>query len=212
MALFDDNTKGQIGEIFKQLKEQVTIVVVTKKEDCESCATTLEFVEEMSSLSDKIIFEAVEDGSERATSLQVVMVPAIVLLDKDGTDHGIKYYGLPAGHEINSFIMGIMEVSGAGQELPPAIIEQVSKIGKPIDIKVFVTLSCPHCPGAVAKAHKLAFMNKNIRAEMIEANTFSDISAKFNVSGVPKIVFNDGQSELLGDQPLEAFLQAIEGL
>jgi alkyl hydroperoxide reductase subunit AhpF len=77
--------------------------------------------------------------------------------------------------------------------------------------KVFVTLGCPHCPGAVLKAHKLAMENPNITAEMIEANTFEDLSRKFQVSGVPKIVFNDG-ADLLGDQPLDAFLQTIENL
>ncbi|PLX34170.1 MAG: glutaredoxin, partial [Clostridiales bacterium] len=48
-------------------------------------------------------------------------------------------------------------------------------------------------------------------AEMIEANTFGELSQKFNVSGVPKIVFNEGP-DLLGDQPIDAFIEAMENL
>jgi predicted DsbA family dithiol-disulfide isomerase len=52
-------------------------------------------------------------------------------------------------------------------------------------------------------------LNPNIQAEMIEANTFPVISQQYNVSGVPKIIINE-KYELLGNQPLEAFLTEIE--
>jgi alkyl hydroperoxide reductase subunit AhpF len=72
-------------------------------------------------------------------------------------------------------------------------------------------MSCPHCPGAVQKAHKLAMMNKNVVGEMIEAQTFYELSEKYNVSGVPKIIIND-TIELIGNQPIETFLSSIESL
>jgi protein-disulfide isomerase len=54
-------------------------------------------------------------------------------------------------------------------------------------------------------------LNNNIKGEMIEAQTFYDLSTKYNVSGVPKIVIND-KFELLGNQPVEEFLKKIESL
>ncbi len=211
MAMIDDNSKNQIKTIFEQLKEQVNVVLIVKKEECETCSDTQTFVTEMTDLHEKLVLEVLDESDDKAKELGVTMYPAIVLLDKDNKDYGIKFYGIPAGHEINSFIMGLIEVSGAGEVLPDDVIARIEKINKPIDIKVFITLSCPHCPGAVAKAHKLAFMNKNVNAQMIEANTFNEISTKYNVSGVPKIVINE-DTELLGDQPLDAFLNSIEGL
>lgn len=58
------------------------------------------------------------------------------------------------------------------------------------------------------KAHKLALESPLVDAEMVEAQTFYELSEKFNVSSVPKIVIND-QYELVGNQPLEVFLQEI---
>lgn len=208
MSMLDEGTATQLKTIFSEMKNPVQVVLVTGTTNCETCDATRDFVRELAPLSEKIQLKEIADTSAQAKTLGVVMVPAIVLLDEAGTDYGIKYYGIPAGHEINSFIMGLLEVSGAGQQLPPAIESRIAAIDKPVDIKVFVTLGCPHCPGAVMKAHKLALMNPNVRAEMIEANTFGELSTKYQVSGVPKIVINETH-ELLGDQPLEAFLNEI---
>ena len=167
----------------------------------------------MAALSDKLsltVYDVVSD-KEKAMELGVTLTPSILLLDSENKDNGVKFNGIPAGHEINSFISGILNVSGAGEELPEEMVRRIESIDKPVNIKVFVTLGCPHCPGAVSKAHKIALLNPNVKAEMIEANTFDELSQKFNVSGVPKIVFNDGV-DLLGDQPLDAFLNTMETL
>ena len=49
---------------------------------------------------------------------------------------------------------------------------------------------------------------ERITADVIEANEFPELSAAFQVSGVPKIVIND-RIELLGSQRETRFLQAV---
>lgn len=51
--------------------------------------------------------------------------------------------------------------------------------------------------------------NSNIEAEMVEAATFPELSRRFNVSSVPKIVIND-EYEIVGNQPIEYFLMEID--
>jgi len=210
MSLLNEEVRGQLSEVFEGMGNDVTIALFTKEENCETCSDTKSFMEEVSTLSEQLNLETYDlnNDSEKAEAFKVDKVPAIVLLDADKKYQGVKFYGIPAGHEINSFVTGIMEVSGAGEDLPDDLLEQIKGIDKAVDIKVFVTLSCPHCPGAVAKAHKLALLNDNISGEMIEAQTFSELSQKFDVSGVPKIVIND-EFELVGNQPLDKFLEEI---
>ncbi len=102
-------------------------------------------------------------------------------------------------------------MSGLDYGFSPELIERIKKISKPVNIKVFVTLSCPHCPGAVQNAHRLAMLNQNIEGEMIEAQTFYELSTKYKVSGVPKIVIND-KIELVGNQPIESYMKQLEAL
>ena len=213
MAFLNEEIKKQLEEIFEPMKKEVTVALFATKEMCETCEDTKSFMTEMTGINEKIKLEVYDlhEDTELAENLQVKRVPAIVLLDEERKDHGIQFNGIPGGHEINSFISSVLEVSGVGEELPKVFADRIAKVDKPVDIKVFVTLGCPHCPGAVAKAHKLALENPNIRAEMIEAQTFSDLSDQYQVSGVPKIVINDSE-ELVGNQPLEMFLDAIERL
>jgi glutaredoxin-like protein len=211
MKLLNEELSTQLKEVFADMKNPITIAVFTKEGECNTCEETVAFMQEIEGLSDKISLKKydMEKDAELAQAYQVEMVPSIVLLDKDDTYVGIKFNGIPAGHEINSFIPALLEVSGSGERLPESFGEKINALQKPVNIKVFVTLSCPHCAGAVQKAHKLALESPMINAEMIEAQTFGEISNKFNVSSVPKIVIND-QYEFVGNQPLEIFLEEIE--
>lgn len=102
-------------------------------------------------------------------------------------------------------------MSGLQIGVDKSLIKRIKKINKPVNIKVFITLACPHCPGAVQTAHRLAMLNDNIKSEMIEAQTFSDMSVKYKVSGVPKIIINE-DIELVGNHPIEIFLEKIESI
>ncbi|QVK17494.1 thioredoxin family protein [Mycoplasmatota bacterium] len=211
MKLLNEEITKQLLELFNNLVNDVTIALFTKEGECPTCEETRGYMQEIEALSDKIHLKEydINKDQELARSYHVEMVPSIVLLNDKEEYLGIKFNGIPAGHEINSFIPTILEVSGNVSNLPDKIQKRIDNITKPTNIKVFITLGCPHCPGAVQKAHKLALSNENIDSEMIEAGTFYDISNKFNVSSVPKIVIND-EYELIGNQPIEAFLTEIE--
>lgn len=211
MALLNDEIREQLTGFFKGMKEEVTLGVFTKKDGCETCKEAESFMQEIETLSEKIHLESydIDTHQDKAKEFGVTLTPSIVLLNGEKKHQGVKFNGIPAGHEVNSFIKGIMEVSGALDSLPESQQERLKKITKPVNIKVFVTLGCPHCPGAVEKAHKLALENPYIDAEMIEAQTFGEVSNKFNVSSVPKVVINE-EFEFVGNQSMDTFLEEIE--
>lgn len=209
--LLNKEVQDQLREVFNELKEKVTMVLFTSATECESCEATQNLLTEVADLSDKLEVQVFDLNAEEAKQYDITLAPSFVLLNAKGEYQGVKFNGIPAGHEINSFISALVEMSGAETELPAEILERIKKIDKPVNIKVFVTLSCPHCPGAVQKAHKIAMLNKNVVGEMVEAQTFFELSNKFNVSGVPKIIINDSL-ELVGNQPIERFLEQIEAL
>lgn len=211
MKMFNEELEMQLKEVFESLAGEVTIALFTKEEPCETCQETRAYMAEVEALNANIHLKEydIEKDADKAKEYNIEMVPSIVLLNGKGEYHGVKFNGIPAGHEINSFVPALLEVSGHESEVPQELADRIAKIDKPMNIKVFVTLSCPHCPGAVQKAHKLALMNPLINAEMIEAQTFFDLSEKYNVSGVPKIVINEDH-ELMGNQPIQEFLSTME--
>lgn len=213
MMFLNEEVQKQIREFIGVIERKVTIVLFTKEEPCDLCEETKQLIYEVKALNDKI--EIVEKDFikdvDDVKKYHIEMVPSFVLLDHEGTYKGVKFNGIPAGHEINAFLTALIEMSGVDFKLDPYLIERITKINKPVNIKVFVTLTCPHCSGTVQKAHRLAMSSKFVEAEMIEAQTFYDLSEKYQVTGVPKIVFND-KFDIVGNQPMDAFLDQIDKL
>lgn len=201
----------QIKKHLKNMVNGVKIILFTQKDmsNCVHCDETEKLLSEISELSSKIIVEKKKLDSEEAKEYGIKFTPSFVILNQNNEFNGFVFNGIPAGHEINSFLSALITVSGFKQDFDVAVLERINNIKKPVDIKVFVTVSCPHCPGAVSTAHLLTNKNDYISGAVYDANSFQDLARKFNVSGVPKIVINDS-IELLGNQPLEEFLKNIE--
>ena len=213
MALFDAKIQQQLKDVLSNMKDEVQIINFTQEIECPMCRETRQFVEEIGSLSDRLkvkIYNFVTD-KDMSAKFKIDKIPAIVLLDKDGVDHGIRFFGLPGGYEINSFLGSIIELSGKREPIPDDVMNRIKAVDRDVHIQVFVGLGCPHCPAAVSTAHRLAMENSRIKADMIDAGNFVPLSQKYNVTGVPKIVIND-KFELMGAHPVNTFLDVIDRL
>lgn len=58
-------------------------------------------------------------------------------------------------------------------------------------------------------AHQMAIEFPNVKADIIEANEFPELSSRYAVSAVPKTVIND-KVEFIGAVPEQQFLAAIQ--
>jgi glutaredoxin-like protein len=213
MTLLNENTQKQLREIFNSLKNPVQVIMFTQEFECPSCRDTHTFLDEICALSDKLNLTALDFVKDESIAQKygVDKIPAVLVLSADKKPNGIRFYGPPGGYEINSFIKALEEVSGNSEELPQELQQRIKAIEIKIHIQVFITLSCPYCPGAVINAHRIALENPNVTADMVEATTFPQLAVKYHVMGVPKIVINETH-ELMGAQPLEAILNTIEQL
>lgn len=208
--LLNAEVAAQIKGILADMRNEITIKLFIDG-SCDTCLETKQLLTETAELNSKIklIVHDSKTDAEEAAKYDITLFPSFIFLDDQNVYRGVKFSGFPGGHEINSFLSAIIEMSGNHFAFSQEVLDRVAKIDKPVDIKVFVTLSCQYCPPAVETAHRLAMLNPNIKGVMIEAQTFNDMSNKYKVSGVPKIVIND-MHELLGNQPVEEFLKKIE--
>ncbi|MBU0713426.1 thioredoxin family protein [bacterium] len=213
MAIFNEEAQKQLKEMLKSVKEPIQVLLFTQEFECSSCRDTHMFLDEICALSEKLtltVYDFVKDKAQ-ADKYGVDKIPAILVLPDNRQANGICFYGPPGGYEINSFIKTLQEVSGNSEELPQVLLKRIKAIEKTIHIQVFITPSCPYCSGAVIAAHRIALENQNVSADMIEASTFPQLALKYRVTGVPKIVINETH-ELMGAQPLSAFLDTIENI
>ncbi len=212
MALLSNEDREVIrNEWFKDLKNEIEILFF-EKDECQTCDTIKEILGELSELEPKISYEVLKSDDTKAKEYGVDKAPALVMKEKGGEDKGVKFYGLPAGHEFVSLLSSIKMIGEGKADLQDSTIEKLKGLGdKQIHIQVFITLSCPYCPNAVIMAHKMAYAMPNIKADMINAEEFFELSNKFGVSAVPRVVINDNhyfEGALPEDNYVEEILKA----
>ncbi|USG99479.1 thioredoxin family protein [Thermococcus argininiproducens] len=219
MALISDGDKKIIKEeFFSKLVNPVKIIVFIGKENCQYCDQLKQLVHEISELSDLVTYEIHDFDNEKdlAEKYRIDVAPAVVIT-QDGKDLGVRYFGLPAGHEFGSFLEDIVDVSKGETDLLEETKEVLRGINKDVQIYVFVTPTCPYCPMAVRMAHKFAIENAlggndKILGDMIEAIEFPGLAEQYNVMAVPKVVIRvNGEDKVSfeGAYPEKMFLEKL---
>lgn len=207
----EEDKKFLMQEFEKHLKNDVDLVIFTSENsDCKYCKETVELAEEVSEINKKIhlLKYDFDKDKEAVNAYDVEKFPATIVAEHGKKDGRIKYYGIPSGYEFGSLIEDLKNVSSNEVEVSSKAMEVVSKIDKPIKIKVYVTPTCPYCPRAVGTAHKFAILNKNITGEMVESLEFEQEAEEVGVSSVPHIVIN-GEVQFVGAYPDDQFAEYV---
>lgn len=135
--------------------------------------------------------------------------PAVALLDDKGNPSGIRFSGVPMGHELNSLIFAIYNLAGPGQTLPEGVSPRIAAIKSPVKLEIAVSLSCHFCPEVVIAAQRIAAESAFVEAEMIDVGLFSQVREQYNLMSVPAVILN-GKDILFGSKTIEQLLDAIE--
>jgi glutaredoxin-like protein len=142
--LLNNTVLKQVQGVFQNLQRPVRLIFFGTESGCEYCADTRQLLEEITSLSDKLsltIYDLNQDV-EFARRLKVEKAPAIVLASWDGKemiDYGIRFYGIPAGHEFSALIQGVNLVSEGESGLQDKTRQFLRTLAKPVHLQVFST-------------------------------------------------------------------------
>jgi glutaredoxin-like protein len=192
LSLLPDDKKELLKNEFKEkLIDPVKIVVFSQEIECRYCSDTRKLVQELATLNDKITTEVYDlmADSTKAKEYSIDKIPALAIIGKK--DYGVRIYGISYGYELQTLIEAVINVSKGKTDLSDKTKQILSDAKLPVHIKVFVTLTCPHCPTAAALAHKMAIESDLVKADIIEISEFPDLAMKYNVIGVPKIIINE---------------------
>ena len=181
---------------------------------CEFCDQTLQLIEEVTNLSEKLSLSIydVEIDAEQADKFNVDKTPGLVIAGREDDqliDFGIRYAGVPSGHEFSSLIQDLILVSGRDSRLSQQTRDFLADLSEPVSLQVFVTPTCSYCPPAVILAHQMAMESPMVQAEMVEAMEFPELSSRHGVSGVPQTTINDGVGHLVGAVPESQLMAEI---
>lgn len=182
--MFDQSILNALENYTANMQKSVTLVVQTGVH--EKRAELLDFLHTFASVSEKI------SVIERDTA-GVLRSPVSFMLEVDGEANGIKFSGIPGGHEFNSLVLAVLHSSGTPLKLDDSIVNIIRNIDEELHFEVFVSLSCHNCPDVVQALNQFATLNENISSEMIDGGVYPELIEARNIQGVPTVFLNGKQ-------------------
>jgi len=139
MGLIRDEDAGEIRQRLKEMVNPVKLVHFTQELNLEYGRETQQLLQNLTELSDKLSLEIHNFllDKEKVTEYGVDKVPATVV--RDGMDHGIRFYGIPAGYEFSTLLDAILAVSRGDSGLTEESREKLKRVVSPLHLEVFVT-------------------------------------------------------------------------
>ena len=183
-ALFTSDMLAQLNAVFGKMESKLVLSLGLDSRD--SSNELKHYMEELAKLTDKLSVRLEENVDEKEA-------PYVKVCKEDGSYSGLAFHGIPGGHEFTSFILGLYNVAGPGQQIEDDIKAKIEAVDKETKIKLMVSLTCTMCPDLVVAAQRIASLNPKVSTEVYDLNHFPDLRDKYQIMSVPCMVINDGK-------------------
>jgi alkyl hydroperoxide reductase subunit F len=158
-----------------------------------------ELLEDVAALSDKIRFVRRDDDAR---------VPSFAV-NRLGTPAGVRFAGLPMGHEFNSLILALLQVGGHPSNETPELIEQIQHLDGDFCFETYFSLSCQNCPDVVQALNLMSVLNPRIKHVAIDGALFQQEVTQREVMAVPSVYLN-GKPFAQGRMSLEQICAKLD--
>ncbi|UYY77256.1 alkyl hydroperoxide reductase subunit F [Sphingomonas sp. R1] len=194
--MLDANLTQQLKGYLVNIREPIELVA-SLGEDAKSRELG-ELLAAIAALSDKI--DLVHADDKRKPSF---------MIRRKGTDIGVRFAGIPMGHEFTSLVLALLQVGGHPSKAAQDLIEQVRNIDGEFSFETYFSLSCQNCPDVVQALNLMAVLNPNIRHVAIDGALFKEEVEGRKVMAVPTVYLN-GEPFASGRMDLEQIVAKID--
>ena len=195
--MLDATLKAQLKAYLEKVIQPFEIVA--SLDDSDKSEEMSAMLHDIVSLTDKITLR--EDGSDDRT-------PSFSL-HRPGADIGLRFAGIPMGHEFTSLVLALLQVGGHPSKLEADVIEQIKAIEGHFSFETYFSLSCQNCPDVVQALNLMAVLNPNIRHVAIDGALFQAEVEERQIMSVPSIYLN-GELFSQGRMGVEEILAKID--
>ncbi|MBR33201.1 MAG: alkyl hydroperoxide reductase subunit F [Spirochaetaceae bacterium] len=197
--MLDNQLIEQLKQYFERLQKDVVLALEPgeheKREELKG------MLEGIASASPRVTFAEVAahsareettgiSGSESETESSSQMDGLSFSVISDGEATGIRFRGIPGGHEFNSLILAILQAGGVPVRLDEDVIDMMAGLNGVLHFETVVSLDCHNCPDVVQTLNSLSLVSPAIRHDMIDGAVYPDVVKKYNVQGVPAVFLN----------------------
>ena len=194
--MLDDTLKAQLTGYMERLTQPVELVA--SLDDSETSRELEELLREIASTSPKISLRV--DDDTRKPSFAIT---------RAGTDVGVRFAGIPLGHEFTSLVLALLQVGGHPPKIDAELANQVRDLEGDFAFETYMSLSCQSCPDTVQALNAMSVLNSNIRHVAIDGALFQDEVQAREIMSVPTVFLN-GQPFDQGRMTIEQIVAKLD--
>ena len=195
--MLDANLKQQLSAYMANITMPVELLL--SLEDGPKSRELEELAQDIAALSDKVSLARTDDDARRPS----------MLIRRVGTDIGVRFAGLPMGHEFTSLVLALLQVGGHPSKAAQDVIEQVKALDGDYVFETYFSLSCQNCPDVVQALNLMSVLNPRINHVAIDGALFQSEVTDRKVMAVP-MVFLNGEVFGQGRMDLEQIVAKLD--
>ena len=177
--MLDDTLKTQLKAYLERLQRPVELVATL--DDSATSKELRELLDDIRAQSDKVT--VVENN------VLDVRKPSF-LITNPGADTGVRFAGVPLGHEFTSLVLALLQVGGHPSKEAADLLEQIKGLEGSFHFETYYSLSCHNCPDVVQALNLMSVLNPGITHTAIDGGVFkSEVEAR-EIMGVPTVFLN----------------------
>ena len=176
--MLDDNLKAQLQQYLALLRQPIRLIA--SLDDSETGTDMKSLLETIISLSDKVTLDTSGNDSRK---------PSFVVV-RDGETQGVRFAGLPLGHEFTSLVLALLWTGGHPPKVEQEVIDSIKALEGDFHFEVYMSLSCHNCPDVVQALSLMAIMNPQVKTVVVEGGAFQKEVEERQIMAVPMVFLN----------------------
>jgi alkyl hydroperoxide reductase subunit F len=196
--MLDASIKEQLNAYMDKLQQPIELVAAY--DDSEKSQELKQLLDELEPMSDKVSLRTEESEQVRRPSFAINRV---------GSDIGVRFAGIPMGHEFTSLVLALLQVGGHPPKASQEVIEQVKDLDGDFEFETYFSLSCQNCPDVVQALNLMSVLNPRIKHTAIDGALFQDEVEQREVMAVPSVYLN-GKPFGQGRMTLEQIIAKVD--
>ena len=196
--MLDANIKQQLQAYMEKLQQPIELVAAY--DDSKKSQELKELLEELEPMSSKISLRTEESTDVRRPSFAIKRI---------GSDIGVRFAGIPMGHEFTSLVLALLQVGGHPSKASQELMEQIQELDGEFEFETYFSLSCQNCPDVVQALNLMSVLNPKVKHTSIDGALFQDEVEQREVMAVPSVYLN-GQPWGQGRMTLEEIVAKLD--
>ena len=177
--MLDASLKAQLGAYLQRISNPVEITA--SLDETQASSEMRDLLQDIADASPLVRVTEARGGPQRTPSFSV---------HRPGEDTGVRFAGLPMGHEFTSLVLALLQVGGYPPKVEESVLQQVRDLQGDFEFEIYVSLTCHNCPDVVQALNLMAIQNPRIRTTMIDGALFQDEVKAREIMAVPTVFLN----------------------